>query len=228
MLLASCWNRNALPGDIDLVPELSGVPKQTGTRRSPFDVFYEGAGYRVEPEYAYELHGLVVSYRHHDGNSRMHRMAGDHLNMLDVCVVWGDNAANGHLVEFDFWNGIFTCNYGTKSNEAWAAFDETAVSNNHLLSDDPIVRGQVRGLRVGDQVRVRGLLASYTSGNGSVRGTSTTRTDTGDGACETIWVESFEILRRSTSAWQLAFWVALCVFLGSLAVYFMRPYRPHT
>lgn len=157
----------------------------------------------------------------------MHRLAGDHLNMLDVCVVWGDNAANSFLAEFNFWNGIFTCNYNTQSDEAWAAFDETAVSNNHLLSDDPFIRKQVQRLRVGDQIRISGKLVSYTSGTGSRRGTSTTRTDRGDGACETIWVESFENLRRTTGPWRIAFWASLLVLLGSLAVHFRRPYRPY-
>lgn len=147
--------------------------------------------------------------------------------MLDVCVVWGDNVANSYLAEFDFWNGIFTCNYNTQSDEAWAAFDETAVSNNHLLSDDPFIRKQVQKLRIGDQIRISGKLVSYTSGTGSRRGTSTTRTDRGDGACETIWVESFENLRRTTGPWRIAFWVSLLVLLGSLAVHFRRPYRPY-
>lgn len=225
VLLVSCWNRNALPGGIDLLPELADAPRQTATSETPFDLRYDGRDYRVEPAYDYELHGLVVSFRHHDGNSRMHLRADDHLNMLDVCVVWGSNASNGHLQAFDFWNGIFTCNFKTRDQAAWDAFDVTAVSNNHLLSDDPLIRRQVRKLRVGDQIRVRGMLASYESGNGSRRGTSTTREDTGDGACETIYVESFENLRPATSGWRIAMWASLIVLLASLTAHFAKPFK---
>jgi len=225
VLLVSCWNRNALPGDIDLLPSLDDAPRQSTTSHSPFDLQFDGSDYRIEPEYDYELHGLVVSFRHHDGNSRMHVLADDHLNMLDVCVVWGTNASNGYLHAFDFWNGIFTCNFKTRDQAAWDAFDLTAVSNNHLLSDDPLIRRQVQKLRVGDQIRVRGKLASYVSGNGSRRGTSTTRDDTGNGACETIYVESFQNLRPATSGWRLAMWTSLFVLLATLVAHFARPFK---
>ena len=144
------------------------------------------------PEYEYELYGMIVSYRHHDGNSRMHRRAGDHLNMLDVCVVWGETAASRHLHKIDFWNGIFTCNVKTRDQQAWDSFDMYQLSNNHLISDQEHIRDRVTGIRIGDQIRVRGWLSSYT-GPAGTRGTSTTRRDTGDGACETIYVDQFDI-----------------------------------
>ena len=112
---------------------------------------------------------------HHDGNSRMHSRANDHLNMLDVCIIWGDNPLNERLHKISFWNGIFTCNVKTRDQQAWDAFDMYELSNNHLLSDDEFLRRHVKKIRVGDQIRVRGYLASYTSANGSRRGTSTTR-----------------------------------------------------
>ncbi len=167
----------------------------------------------------------VLVLRHHDGNSRMHALAGDHLNMLDVCVVWGGNTSSEYLYDFDFWNGIFTCNYTTASNAAWKAFDQTAVSNNHLLSEEPSIRRRLRGLRVGDQISARGWLASYVSGTGSRRGTSTTRLDTGDGACETLYVESFEILQPATNPWRLALWTALAVLVFAVFRHFMLPFR---
>ena len=76
----------------------------------------------------------------HDGNSRMHLQASDHLNMLDVCVVWGDNASNPLIHKLDFWNGIFTCNVKTGNQEAWKPFDMFKLSNNHIISDDDFIR----------------------------------------------------------------------------------------
>ena len=227
-LLVAFWNRNDLPGNIDFVPELQEEPSQTKTGEKPFDAKYKGVTYRVEPEYDYDLHGMVVSFRHHDDNSRMHFLANDHLNMLDVCVVWGDTAKGRRLDKISFWNGIFTCNVKTRDSAAWAAFDMTELSNNHLISDDDFIRKRVRSTRVGDQIRVRGYLASYASLNGGIRGTSTTRTDTGDGACETIYVEDFRIVKAATSYWRISMWASLGVLLLSLFFYFKKPYRPYT
>jgi len=226
-LLVSFWNRNELPGNIDPVPELQNEPVQTTTARQPFQVEYNGVNYNVAPEYAYDITGMIVSYRHHDGNSRMHSRANDHLNMLDVCVIWGENPANDRLHKISFWNGIFTCNVKTRDQQAWDAFDMNQLSNNHLISDDDFIRRQVRKIRVGDQIRIKGYLSSYTNDSGSTRGTSTTRTDTGNGACETIYVEQFKIVEAATGYWRISMWASLALLLTGLVLHFGKPYRPY-
>lgn len=226
-LAVSFWKRNDLPRNIDLLPALASEPMQSSTRKKSFTARYNDIEYLVEPEYEYELYGMIVSYRHHEGNSRMHLRASDHLNMLDVCVVWGDNAANPLIHELDFWNGIFTCNVKTRSQEAWNSFDIYGLSNNHLISDDDFIRDQVKGINIGDQIRVRGYLASYSNDSGGKRGTSTTRLDTGDGACETLYVEKFDVVQAVTSGWRLSMYASLAVFLLSVFLHFRRPYRPY-
>lgn len=226
-MLVSFWNRNDLPGNIDYIAELQSEPTQLPTRKRPFEAAYEGVNYQVEPQFDYDLYGMVVSYRHHDGDSRMHMLSNDHLNMLDVCVIWGDNTKNMRLDKIDFWNGIFTCNVKTRDQSAWDAFDMYQLSNNHLLSNDSLIRDKVKDVRIGDQIRVRGFLASYGSENGGKRGTSTTRLDTGDGACETLFVERFDIVRPATSYWRLSMYGSLGLFLLGLFVYFRQPYRPY-
>jgi hypothetical protein len=72
---------------------------------------------------------------------------------------------------------------------------------------------------------VRGYLASYGSPNVQPRGTSTTRTDTGDGACETIYVERFEIVQAATSYWRISMYVSLFALLAGLFLYFRQPHR---
>ncbi|MEL7186079.1 MAG: hypothetical protein AAFN50_06540 [Pseudomonadota bacterium] len=212
VLLVSFGNRNDIPGRIDYVPSILDEPAQTATGKPPFDISLQGIDYKVEPEYAYDITGMVVSYRHHDEEySRMHRLAKDHLNMLDVYVIWGDNT-RAELDKIQFWNGIFTCNVKTRSNKAWQSFDMNQLSNNHLLSDDEYIRDSVRKIRVGDQIRVQGYLSSYTSPAGK-RGTSTTRTDTGDGACETLYIEDFEIVRAGRNDWRMAMYASLVTLL---------------
>lgn len=226
-LLVSFWNRNDLPRNVEFQPEVLAEPRQTATKARPFDAEFNGVDYLVEPEYEYDLAGMVVSFRHHDGNSRMHFRANDHLNMLDVCVVWGDSATSKLLHKLKFWNGIFTCNVKTRDQAAWDAFSMYQLSNNHLISDDTYIRDKVKDIRVGDQIRVRGYLASYSNENGGKRGTSTTRTDTGDGACETLFVEKFDIIGPATSFWRISLWVSLAILALGLFMHFKRPYRPY-
>jgi hypothetical protein len=228
VLAVAYWHRNDLPATRDLHPGLAKEPMQRPIAPGPRTVSYAGVDYRVEPLFDYELHGLVVSYRQHDGESSMHKWSNDHLNVADVCVVWSDTAASEHLPKLNFWNGIFTCNVETRDREAWAAFTMNQLSNNHLISDDPLIRGEVEKIRIGDQIRVKGQLARYGAvGNRGLRGTSTTREDTGDGACETIYVSDFEIVRPGFSAWRTAMWASLGVLLAALAAHFAMPYRPY-
>ena len=226
-LLVAFWNRNDLPGAVSFLSQLEHEPRQRPIAQPPLTVSYAGVDYRVEPLFSYELYGLVVSYRQHDGTSLMHSRSNDHLNMADVCVVWSDTAFSPTLPELDFWNGVFTCNVETRDSVAWSNFKMNQLSNNHLVSADPFIRDRVAELRIGDQIRVEGALVRYGAVGGGVRGTSTTRDDTGDGACETILVEDFEILASAFSRWRSAMWGALALLIATLAVHFAQQYRPY-
>ncbi len=228
VLALAFFNRNYLPRAIDFHEKLKDEPRQRHTDRQPLTLQYSGVDYHVEPLYSYELYGLVVSYRQHDGESSMHRWSNDHLNMADVCVVWSDTAFAPTLSELDFWNGIFTCNVQTRDSIAWSQFKMNQLSNNHLISADPFIRDRVADVKIGDQIRVKGSLARYgAQDGGGMRGTSTTRDDTGDGACETILVDEFEIVVPGASPWRRAMYVSLAILVAALAVHFALPYRPY-
>jgi hypothetical protein len=81
-------------------------------------------------------------------------------------------------------------------------------------------------VRIGDQVRVRGWLAAYGSG-ANRRGTSTRRDDTGNGACETIFVNDFDVVGPAPAGWRAALHTSLAVLALALFVHFRLPYRPY-
>ena len=56
--------------------------------------------------------------------------------------------------------------------------------------------------RIGEQLRGRGWLASYSNDDGFRRGTGTTRDDTGNGACGTTHVKDFRVLRSMDYGWR--------------------------
>lgn len=192
---------DTLPRALPSSPELAADPRQVESKQQPIDVRVDDVDYRVEPKFSYALDGVVVSYRVHDGDRMLHRVWNDHLNVADLCIIWGDNTKNVDLHAFDFANGQFTCTYRTRSEKDWRAFRVDQISNNHLISADPLIRGRIGDVAVGDRVRLEGYLASYSNGSGFSRGTSTTRTDTGNGACETVYVTDFDIVEPAPRRW---------------------------
>lgn len=225
-LLISFYKKNDLSPQIPILPDISVEPEQSRTRAKKFKVSVNDVDYEIKPLYDYELNGLVVSYKLHDGNMRLHKAWNDHLNVADYCVVWGDTAKAQTLPKINFWNGQFTCNFSTRNREAWSNFDETQISNNHLISDDTLIRDQLSDVRIGDQIRIQGRLAEYTNLNTKgKRGTSITRDDKGNGACETIFVESVQVLSSYSSIWRKLMYASLGVFLFSLFMYFRAPIR---
>jgi hypothetical protein len=227
LLIAALTQRHALPAPDRLLKHLLQEPEQLPVPRKPLTTTVGGVTYRIDPLYSYDLHGLVVS-RHDSGGwmDYIHREWNDHLNVVDLCVIWGRNAVTGSYRDIDFSSGQFVCYWQTSSQTAYAAFDPSAISNNHLLTDDPRVAKQLRAVRVGDQIRFRGYLAEYSHNHGGQpfqRGTSTVRTDTGNGACETVYVQDIEILRRGGSPWRTLLWVAVALLAIGVIAWFRLP-----
>ncbi|MEZ0151649.1 MAG: hypothetical protein AB9Q18_05060 [Candidatus Reddybacter sp.] len=207
--------------------ELENPPLQTAINHAPFNVEVNAVNYQVQPLYDCALYGLVVSYAQHDGDTMLHKLWNDHLNTTDVCVVWSNSAFDLDLNDYSFWNGQFTCNIKTSDSAAWARFDMNQLPNNHLLSNDKAIRNKIKNISVGDQIYIKGWLSEYASEGGGKRDTSITREDTGNGACETIFITEFEILRASQNLWRKLMYLSLFLFLGTIAYHLLSPYQPH-
>jgi hypothetical protein len=226
LLLTSCWKAESLPPPTLLRPVLLDEPLQLAVHQPAFQTRIGEVEYTVQPLYRYELTGLVVS--RHDSQTwwdYAHAEWKDELNAVDLCVVWGDNVASGAYLPLSYSSDQWTCHVETGSSEAWQAFDPTALSNNHLLTDQPALARRLREARIGDQIRLRGYLAEYSHrvGAGFHRGSSITRNDTGNGACETIYVEEFDILQSGGQPWRALRWPAAIACLIFLLLWLRQP-----
>lgn len=224
------WMKDALPPPEKLVAQLDGEPKQASVNRPAFSTSVEGVAYRIQPRFSYDISALVVSLHHSDTWwDYAHKAWEDHINLMDLCVVWGGSARRGAYRDISFSNNQWECHWSTSSQQAWAAFDQTEVSNNHMVTDDPAIAKALREIRIGDQVRVQGYLVDYTTLKNGVpagtRVTSTVRTDTGNGACEVLYVESLELLGSAGRAWRLAMNAALVVFALSVVAWLLLPVK---
>src|SRR5690606_20926109 len=63
LLAVSFWKRNDLPAGTAIDPALADEPVQQPTSRRAFTTRWRDVEYRVEPEFEYDLRGLVVSWR---------------------------------------------------------------------------------------------------------------------------------------------------------------------
>lgn len=207
-------------------------PIQTPTRENSFPTRAGGQNYLIKPRYDYELEGVVVSYHDADDFTDIvhHRRWQDFINLRDLCVVWGSNVETGVYRDMDFYNGSWTCWYSWPSYAVKDRFDETQLSNNHLLIDHDAVKAQLMKAEPGDHIRLKGMLVEYSNpANGFHRGTSTVRTDTGNGACETIYVSDFEIVKKANPAirtyYAVSSWTAILSLVGVVVLFFLSPYR---
>ncbi|MGA2549444.1 MAG: hypothetical protein ABSF50_04785 [Burkholderiaceae bacterium] len=193
---------------------------------SPFTRNVDEIVYTIKPLYEYDLYGLVVSQ--HDSKAFwdwIHAAANDRINVIDLCVVWGDDARRGSYRDIAFSSGEFTCYFQPRTAQAAQDFDIYQISNNHLLTEDARLARLLRSVHVGDEVHFHGYLSEYEHDYGFHfhRGTSVTRFDTGDGACETVYVTDANIIRSHDRLWRLALWFSGLGLVGACIAWLMRP-----
>jgi len=208
------------------------APRQQPTTREPFDVEVGGERYRIEPLFDYALEGVVVSY--HDADSFVdtwhHDRWRDFLNVRDLCVIWGDNVRGGVYQDMHFRNDSWTCWAYWPDRETGVRFRMDELSNNHLLTADPDVQQALMAARPGDLIRFEGILAGYRNlANGFARGTSTTRDDRGNGACETVYLTGFEVVASPKAGAHTLHdatrWLAGLSLAGFMVAYIAAPVR---
>jgi hypothetical protein len=216
--------RSRWPKESDFRPELFQEPVQApGDLPAPFDVTQKGYSYTVYPQFEYELWGMVVS-SHYAGSflDYAHEMWKDYLNIKDLCVIWGGNLETGAFRDVKFWSRDFTCYYSWSDPETARRFSPSHISNNHLITEEVRLRKLIKSVKRGDQVHLRGWLAKYGhKGSKVVRGTSTTRKDTGGQACETVYVTEFDVLKRANPGWRAVLPASLAIIGACLTLLFL-------
>lgn len=231
MVILLFFNRNNLPRTSQGINELlSQAPEQTQTHKAPFHVFTPEGRFYIKPVYHYKLYGLVVSKY----NARQSFMASNdkNLNVTDLCVIWGNNIFKEHYKDLTFWSTTFTCwvggikdyaHYLALRDPSIDSFKGYELSNNHILTEDPELAKQLRAVNIGDQIYIEGYLANYgTSPSIIYRRSSTSRTDVGNGACETLYVDNFELLKANP--YRKAYKISLAVLILMTISFFIGYY----
>jgi len=233
LIVVSIFFKNRLPDKDDIHPLLYRMPIQAkSTEALAFDATVAGRSYHVTPMHDYELWGLVVSQYDATGwwDVTHKFLWHDALNIKDICVIYGFNVRTDAYKEMGFKSGTFRCYAKMHTERADLQFMGRCLSNNHLLADDKRIQRAVMRAKPGDQIHLKGYLAAYgLKGGPPTRYTSVTRNDTGDGACETIYLTDFRVLRTGNILWRHVFaaatWLtaaAILVLVYTFAVQYRR------
>ena len=224
----SAWNRNKLPSPEMIMPQLADAPIAAPTASPAFIVQTGKKPYLIEPVREYELYGLVVSKHNARGwRGQIHKEVGDHINVADLCVLWGPNAIQGYYQGASFSSAQFTC-YVQPANRD---FSPDFFSNNHMLSDDKRIISQLHDINIGDQIHLKGYLANYSKFQRGkwekVRNTDLTIGGYGNTTCETIYATQLNVLKKNRNIWQWLYWLSLAGIIASIVGWFCIPQRAH-
>jgi len=197
------FTRNDYRGITEIVPETLKDPLQKPAVGLKIITFtkdeYE---YELTPLYHYEINALLVHKLNYKRFS-IYKYAS--VFPMDLSLVWGSNLATKvyQSEKLKFWqDGRFTY----WQYEAGVKVNPNEIANEHLIINDKDAEQKMNSLNVGDQVRIKGKLVDVFAKNVGQTNidraasykwqTSTIRTDAGPGACEIIYVENIEILKK--------------------------------
>lgn len=214
-------------------PTLLAAPLQTETDREPFAIEANGLHYSINPKFDYDLYGVIVSYSDADGFTNIwhHKRWQDFINVRDLCVIWGNNVDSGVYKQMQFSSDSWTCWASWPDQATGARFTMNALSNNHIVTDSDALKAKLMQAESGDHIHLKGVLAEYVNhAAGYTRGTSTTRNDSGQGACETIFIDDFEIVKKANPGWRkfskTCNWLSIFSLIGFIAMFLIAPPTP--
>jgi hypothetical protein len=122
--------------------------------------------------------------------------AGAALVPVDLALGWGRMSDSSVLDKIEIsQSGRF---YFWRVSEFPIPENEIIESsaNMHLIPADATIQRAIERTRIGDVVTFDGYLVEANGPNGYKWTSSLTRSDSGAGACELVWVEHFDIAAR--------------------------------
>lgn len=232
LLVVTYFYKDTLPEptyyDISLLQD----PIQTNTTRDPFSIEVNKQHYSLTPRFDYDLTGVVVSYSNANSFTDIWHYDDwkDFINVRDLCVIWGKNVSSGVYKKLDFSSDTWTCWFSWRDEATGQLFKWTDISNNHLLTENNQIKKQLMEAEIGDVVHFKGILTDYHNvDNGGWRKTSIKRTDTGNGACEVVYLDEFDIIKKAHPSlrhfYSFMKWITLFCFTGWMLMFFMTPFK---
>ena len=146
--------------------------------------FHEQNGYRIAPLATFDIRARVILAARY----RFGREAD--LSPVDLVLGWGALSDTNVLKQISFSQSGRAYTWWTKAWPVPRDMIQSHSANMHMIPANSEIEKQLKSIRPGNMVHLKGLLVEVTSKEGWRWKSSLTRTDTGGGACELIWVQS--------------------------------------
>ncbi|HNT27386.1 MAG TPA: hypothetical protein PKH10_04315 [bacterium] len=121
---------------------------------------------------------------------------GSGLVPVDLALGWGKMSDSAVIDQLDITQSVRFYRWNTKGSDYPIPKEEiiSSSANMHLIPATKAIERRIKEAEKGDIVEFSGYLARADRKDGFNWSSSMTRTDTGDGACEVVYVEHFRIL----------------------------------
>ena len=163
---------------------VSAEPVQVDPGSAPM---FEKPGYQIKPLAKYEIKARVLS------SERYRWDPGADLVPVDLAVGWGAMSDTAVLDQLDIWQSGRWYQWRPKASAIPQAEITNHSANMHLIAADKSVAKQISRVRSGQVVTMKGYLVEASRADGFTWRSSLSRTDSGAGACELMWVTEFSI-----------------------------------
>ena len=116
------------------------------------------------------------------------------LSPVDLALGWGRMSDESVLEHFDITQSGRWYRWKTDAFPIPRREVESSSANMHMIPADSSVKDRIQSTKKGQIIQLRGSLVKVSADDGWYWRSSLTRNDTGDGACEIIWVTDFQII----------------------------------
>lgn len=145
-------------------------------------------GYRITPLQPFSIEARVL------GREDYHFDAGAAVSPTDLALGWGPMADPQVLASISIRQSNRWYHWQVESFPIPRREIETHSANMHMIPANASVAATLADVRKGQRIRLSGQLVRVDGDDGFTWSSSLSREDTGNGACELIWIEQLSRL----------------------------------
>ena len=172
------------------LPNALKEPVQGERPGEAFSETRRGRSFRLIPQASYDVAARVAS------TERYRAGLSSDLLPWDFVLTWGAATREPAWSQVSYVQTGCFYNWSTHDLALDLAYVSSHTANTHLIAATGSIASVLGLVHRGDVVRLEGDLVDVDGPDGFVWKTSLTRTDTGPGACETLYVRAITIGTR--------------------------------
>jgi hypothetical protein len=146
----------------------------------------EKNGYQIAFLASFDIRARVIAAERY----RFDRGAA--LSPVDLALGWGAMSDSDVLKQISISQGGRVYSWWVKNYPVPRNIIETHSANMHIIPANDYIERRLKSIRAGNLVHIIGYLVEVTNKEGFRWTSSLTRSDTGGGACELVWVDSLD------------------------------------